>query len=150
MWENALEKLKILNYEVEFCYNRGRKVFNRIHFIFPGQNPSTQFDEFMELCSWLCSIISPGSDVFKRDPYDDPTTVSNKLMLALRQLDCKLQIQPQTLKKAHGETACGVLDFLTDKALSTIKFSWSQPTYQKDDNVNLYRISLKYILNIIS
>lgn len=137
MWENSLEKLKILNYEVDYCYNRGRKTFSRIHFIFPGQNLSTQFDEFMDVCSWLCSLIA-NNDIFKRDPYDDPNTVSNKLMLALRQLECKLSFPAQSLKKAFGETACSVLDFLTDKALTARKFSWSEPVYQQSDSVCLF------------
>lgn len=149
MWENSLEKLKILNYESDYCYKRGRKLFSRVHFIFPAQNLGTQFDEFMELCSWLCTIIGGGSDIFKRDQYDDPTALSNKLILTLRQLDCRLSIQPQTLRKSYGETACSVLDFLTDKALASIKFIWNQPVYQRDDNVEIADVDDEALVDVV-
>lgn len=140
MWENSLEKLKVLNYESEYCNERGRKPFNRIHFVYPGKNPSTQFDEFMELCSWLCYKCSGDLELFKRDPYDDPTTVANKLMLALRSLDCRLSFPAQKLRTPYGENVCSVLDFLTDKALSIVSFRWGQPKYADSDIVS--RISL--------
>ncbi len=54
MWENTLEKLKILNYETKFCLNGKRQPFNRIHFVMPMKNTSTQFDDFIDICVWLC------------------------------------------------------------------------------------------------
>jgi intraflagellar transport protein 57 len=137
MWENALEKLKILNYENEFCGDKGRKPFSRIHFVFPAKNLSTQFDEFMDICGWLCTVCSSNPEMFKRDPYDDPNTVANKLMLALRQLDCRLSFPAQKLRTAHGEAPCSVLEFLTDKALATKNFRWAQPIYADPDVVEL-------------
>jgi intraflagellar transport protein 57 len=137
LWENSLEKLKILNYEQEYCQQYGRKVFNRIHFIFTGKNTSTQFDEFMDLSSWLCYKCSGDLDLFKRDPYDDPTTVANKLMLALRSLDCRLSFPAQKLRTPYGENVCNVLDFLTDKALAVQTFRWNQPRYADADIVCL-------------
>mmetsp|Transcript_21622 Transcript_21622/g.31468 ORF Transcript_21622/g.31468 Transcript_21622/m.31468 type:complete len:426 (-) Transcript_21622:119-1396(-) len=137
LWENSLEKLKILNYENEYCGERGRKPFSRVHFIFPGKNMSNQFDEFMDICGWLCTVCSGDPETFKRDPYDDPNTVANKLMLALRQLDCRLSFPSQKLKAAHGEAVCSVLDFLTDKALSVKNFRWAQPVYTDADIVEM-------------
>ena len=57
MWENSLEKLKILNYENEYCAKRDKRALSRIHFVFPGQNLSNQFDDYMDLCGWLCTEI---------------------------------------------------------------------------------------------
>jgi intraflagellar transport protein 57 len=90
----------------------------------------------MELSSWLCFKCSGDLELFKRDPYDDPTTVANKLMLALRSLDCRLSFPAQKLRTPYGENVCNVLDFLTDKALSVSSFRWAQPRYADADIVS--------------
>ncbi len=126
-WEGALEKLKILNYERGYL-SKGRKPFHRVHFVFPGANPSVQFDEFVDLCEWLCSCISR-DDLFRRDQYDDPNTVVNKLLLALRGLGFDLSFPSQKLKTANGEPVCAVLDFLASKALEARSFQWGFPKY---------------------
>lgn len=137
MWENSLEKLKILNYESEYCVKRGKRPLSRIHFVFPGQNLSNQFDDYMDLCGWLCAEISNDPNLFKRDPFDDPNTAANKLMLALRKLDCRLSFPAQKMKTAYGEPVCSVLDFLTDKALAAKKFRWSAPIYTEPDKTQV-------------
>ena len=144
MWENALEKLKILNYEWGFCSGSGkangqkRKPFSRIHFVYPGSNPSHQFNDFIEICAWIMTDMGQQSDLVSRYddmPDDDPNTVCNKLMLSLRQLDFKSSFPTQKLRLAHGEAVCSVLDFLTDKALSTKGFKWGVPVYTDADEV---------------
>jgi estrogen-related receptor beta like 1 len=134
MWENSLEKLKILNYEESFCAPQSRKPFNRVYFAMPSNNASHQFDDFMELCSWLCQEISNNSDLFQRDQFDDPNTAANKLMLALRSLDFRLSFPSQKLKTPHGENVCNVLEFLTDSALRTKGFKWGTPVYTEADD----------------
>ena len=135
MWEAALEKLKILNYEVGFCDAKGKKPFNRVHFVFPIANISQQFDDFISLCEWLFEEITKDVGFFKRDQYDDPNTVANKLMLALRQVDFRLSFPAQKLRQANGENICSVIEFLCDKALESRKFKWSTPVYTDADNV---------------
>jgi hypothetical protein len=92
----------------------------------------------MDLSSWLCYKCSGDLELFKRDPYDDPTTVANKLMLALRSLDCRLSFPAQKLRTPYGENVCNVLDFLTEKALAVQAFRWSQPRYADADIVCLF------------
>jgi estrogen-related receptor beta like 1 len=135
MWENGLEKLKILNYEKEYCKKLNKKPFSRIHFVLPGNNPSVQFDDFIGLCSWLFTVIDRLTDVFKPEEFDDPNTVVNKLVLALRQLDFRSAFPSQKIKVAHGEPACAVIDFLVDKALASINFQWGVPIYAVTDDV---------------
>ena len=89
----------------------------------------------MDICSWLCNEITQDPGVFSRDSYDDPNTVANKLMLALRQLDCRLNFPAQKLRVPYGEVACSVLDFLTEKALAAKKLKWKQPIYPSVDTV---------------
>ncbi len=127
LWESALEKLKIMNYEKGYC-GKGRKQFHRVHFVYPGANAGVQFDEFVDLCAWLCSVISR-DEIFRRDQFDDPNTIVNKLLLALRGLGFDLSFPSQKLKTAHGEPVCAVLNFLCDKALQSRKFKWGKPQY---------------------
>lgn len=112
----------------------------------PANNMNNQFEEFMDLCAWLCNEITQDPGMFGRDGYDDPNTVANKLMLALRQLDCRLNFPAQKLRVPHGEVACSVLDFLTEKALLAKKLKWKQPIYPVIDTVLLYGNSI-YRLN---
>lgn len=127
-WETSLEKLKILNYEQSFC-NSKRLPFNRIHFILPAKNLSAQFDDFIDICQWLFSEITKKNDFFRRDQYDDPNTVCNKLLLALRQLDFRPSFPSQKLKTPNGESVLLVLEFLIDKALETNSFKFNAPVY---------------------
>jgi estrogen-related receptor beta like 1 len=136
MWENSLERLKVLNYEAGFCSKKGKKTFSRVYFVLPATNASHQFDDFVDICAWLCSEIkSSGDGCFQRDQYDDPSTVANKLMLALRNLGFTLSFPFQKLKTPYGEAICSVIDFLTDKALTVRGFKWESPKYSKNDEV---------------
>jgi len=129
LWEGSLEKLKILHYETGYC-SKGRKPFSRVHFVYPGSNAGVQFDEFVDICAWLSTIITRDEDArFKRDQYDDPNTVVNKLMLVLRGLGFNSSFPAQKLKTANGEQICGVIDFLADKALAARNFRWGVPVY---------------------
>jgi hypothetical protein len=135
MWENALEKLKILNYEAKFCSNKGKKPFNRVHFIVPAANASNQFDDFVDVCAWLFLEITKSTEAFKREQFDDPTTVVNKLVLGLRQLDFRSSFPSQKLKTPFGEPVCTVLEFLTDKALESKGFKYGSPVYLDSSEV---------------
>ena len=136
MWENSLEKLKILNYENSYCKKYNRRPFNRVHFVLPTNNASQQFDDFSTICSWLCTEITLKADTFKPEQFDDPNTIVNKLMLALRQFDFRSSFPPQKLKTPNGEPTCTVLEFLTDKALQTKGFQWEAPVHSTEDDVS--------------
>ena len=133
MWEAALEKMKILGYEAAICTAKNVPAYSQVHFVYPGSNASHQFTDFVEICGWLCDSIG-GPDMFQREAYDDPNTVVNKLMLALRQLDFRSSFPAQKLKAAHGEAVCSVLDFLTEKALESKNHRWGQPRHKTDDD----------------
>ncbi len=138
LWETSLERLKLLNYEKEFCLKFNKKQFSRVHFVYPNNsNTSHQFDEFIGLCTWLCGEISKRKDFFKPEDLDDPNTVINKLILGLRQLDFRSTFSAQKLKNANGEAVCQVLDFLTEKLLTSNGINWSSPTYQSSNDVSM-------------
>lgn len=77
------------------------------------------------------------SDTFKPEQFDDPNTIVNKLLLALRQLDFRSNFPPQKFKTPYGEPVVTVLDFLTEKALSQARgFKWGLPVYVNIDDVD--------------
>ena len=135
LWENSLEKLKILEYETKFIQVKRKKPYNRVHFVIPGKNPSHQFEDFIDLCSWLINDISRSPDTMKREQYDDPNTTANKLLLALRTVNYQISFSVQKLKTPHGDIVCDILNFLTDKAMEMKKIGWMKPDYSSLNQV---------------
>lgn len=56
MMEDLLEKLKLLNYEADFCVPNGLRSFARHHFALPGDS-GQQFYQFAALVTWLLSLL---------------------------------------------------------------------------------------------
>jgi hypothetical protein len=75
------------------------------------------------------------NDIFKIEQFDDPNTIVNKLLVALRQLDFRSNFPPSKLKIPYGEAVCTVLDFLTEKALTARGFQWGTPVHNDLDEV---------------
>ena len=133
-WELSLERLKLLGYESRYVgSSKARRLLHKLSFILPGSNPSHQFEDFVSISSWLCTEISGDPELFKRDQFDDPNAVVNKLLLALRKLDFRATFQPAKLKAAYGEAVCSALDFLTERAMAARRLEWSSPTYPDAD-----------------
>jgi estrogen-related receptor beta like 1 len=133
--ENVLEKMKVLDYEVEFCQEKHVAPFARTAFALPAKNPSVQFGNFLDLVSWLCHKSTGESSTFDIDKFDDPNTSVNKMMLALRKLGFTSDFPVSKLKQGHGEACCNVLDFLCDKALESQKFVWRAPVHDEQPEV---------------
>eukprot|EP00752_Nemacystus_decipiens_P004581 g4181.t1 len=134
-WEDALEKLKALDYEASFCKPNNLQPFSRMYFSIPGANASLQWRSFQEISSWLINLGAGNgrNDFFKVDKYDDPNTAVNKLMLALTGMGFDLNFPANRLKQAYGEAACSVLNFLSDKALASSGFVWRRPVYAAEE-----------------
>ena len=118
-----------MGYEKSFVQKQRRKPFDRVYFTLPARNLSKQFDDFVQLCSWLLDEITQSTGVIRHEEYDDPGTIANKLLLALRQIGLNASFPAQKLRTPHGEVICEVLDFLTDKALETKHFQWEKPDF---------------------
>jgi len=128
--ERMLEKIKILDYETSFCTKHHTMPFSRTTFAMPAKNPSVQFQNFLDLTSWLAAEATGDPETFRIDKFDDPNTSVNKMMLALRNLGFSLDFPVAKLKQGHGEATCNVLDFLADKALEARSFTWSAPLHE--------------------
>lgn len=122
MWENTYEKLKILQFPKLHQYHR-------LHFVIPMKNVTSQYDDFVDLFAWISQEIAGKKSAFQRDQYDDPNTISNKIILALRQLEYKTALQSQKLRNPFGEIICHILEFLVDKLLSIRGFKVNSLVY---------------------
>lgn len=92
---------------------------------------SAQFKAFWKLSGLLLKIC--GHD-FGKDKYDDPGTLVNKLILALKTLGFQLEFPVVRLRTGAGEACCTVLDFLSDRALAARGVvAWPRPQYPKED-----------------
>jgi estrogen-related receptor beta like 1 len=128
-----MSRLRVLHYIRDFCKPKGIRPFHNAYFALPSSNPSVQFDHFASLCEWVISIIRNGDrSLFSVDQYDDPNTIVNKLLLALRQLGFNLEFTPSKLSTASGGKTCLVLDFLTEEAMRSTQWQWQQPEYDDD------------------
>jgi intraflagellar transport protein 57 len=135
MWENSLERLKILNYEDGYVRKSNKKAFNRVHFCHPAPNQGHQLEDFISISAWLIGVINGDPNSFKFDTFEDPNTKINKIIMALRKLEFNAAVTAQKLRTPHGEPICTVLDFLTEKALAAKGFQWGLPQYPAADEV---------------
>ena len=67
--EDSLDKLKCLNYEDDYLGN-SRQPITRTHFAVAGENVSIQFQEFLDLTSYLVAKVKKDSEFFKIDKYE--------------------------------------------------------------------------------
>mmetsp|Transcript_35464 Transcript_35464/g.56724 ORF Transcript_35464/g.56724 Transcript_35464/m.56724 type:complete len:444 (+) Transcript_35464:327-1658(+) len=128
--ENVLEKLKLVEYDVEYCQRKNINPFPKTYFASPAANASSQWSSFIGLVSWLMKEIG---HEFEVDKYDDPNTSSNKMMLALKKLNFESDFPVSRLKQGYGEAVCSVLDFLVSKILSKRGFRFQDPIYPEAD-----------------
>ena len=128
--ENALERLKCLNYELHFVHDQQQKRVKPNDFILQAPNQGSQFNHYIELIKWLIATIRHQDDTttpFDVEEYEDPNVIAQKLMLSLRSLNFELEFPITKLKQPYGEIACSILDFLTSKAMSN--FVFKEPSY---------------------
>lgn len=142
--ENTLEKLKCLNYEICFVKDMQQKIVAQDAFSIPASNTALQFNHYVGLLKWLISIIQEGCapDI---DEYDDPNIIAQKIMLKLRNLNFDVNFPIAKLKQPHGEVACSILDFLTDKALEVKGFQFGEPRYDINSGENGSSDELDYV-----
>ena len=107
LMESLHDKLKILNYDLEFCTKRGYKAFPR-HFFAIAGNANEQLFIFGGLVSWLLSIV--GHRFAAPDQYDDPNQVTTNIMLELRKQGIPTEFPQSKLKQGYGEEICSCLN----------------------------------------
>lgn len=130
LMEDIIEYLKLLNYEGDFCAERGLKPLSKCYFAVKI-NPSEQFMYFVSLVSWLLTLCGQSAGGWNQ--YDDPNTVTNNIVLDLKKLDVLIDYPPSKLKSGSGEAVCQALHGLVQVGLKAQKFKFRQPVIPDDD-----------------
>jgi len=129
--EKVLERLKLLNYESEFCAARNFKPLTRTFFAMPSSNPNEQFYYFTSLVSWLLQFV--GRNFPPPSQYDDPTATAGTIMQELKAVKLPADFPPNKIKQGHGEVVVVVLDALLDASLEASGFKFGRPVQRQDE-----------------
>ncbi|TPP41630.1 Estrogen receptor beta like 1 [Fasciola gigantica] len=132
--ESLSEKLKLLNYEKDFCRVRHRKPVPRHYFAIPT-NPGEQFHNFTTLAAWL--IGRANGKIDPPQEYDDPNATIATILDAVRELGHSIEFAPSKLKSGCGEHCIEVLSRLADSALKIHGHEFCLPRYTEDDDEGL-------------
>ena len=129
--EESLEKLKILDYEEEFCKTNNNDLISRTQFAMPSSNPAENFKTFAALVQWLMALN--GNYTEQWDRFTDPNVTVTNMMNELRKVGINTDIPPHKLKQGHGGEVCQVLNSLVDITLQKKGFRFERPQRRPDD-----------------
>ena len=127
--EEMMDKLRILNYEQEYCNRKNIDVFSQEYFS-TAENQARQFSDFVSLVSWLMRLQNVSFNV---DKYDDANTSVNNLMMTLRSMDFSVDFPPAKLRNGAGVEVCAVISFLCDRVLDGQRFQFNTPNYPAEE-----------------
>lgn len=124
--DDLIDKLKLLNYEVDFCptITPPFKPLTRSFFQGPSDNANAQFYYFTSLTSWLMN--SAGHKGFPRpDQFDDPTATATTIVQELKAMNVPTKdLAPNKIRQGHGDAVLTILSYLVDRALLSKGFAF--------------------------
>ena len=88
--EESLEKLKILDYEEEFCKTNNNDLITRTQFAMPSSNPAENFKTFAALVQWLMALN--GNYTEQWDRFTDPNVTVTNMMNELRKVGINTEL----------------------------------------------------------
>lgn len=104
-------------------------------------NSEDQFIYFVTLSIWLLNLS--GSNMQGEKKYDDPITISQNIILEMKNLGIDVNIPPNKLRHGYGEYVCLVLSKLVNKALEKKKNAFKKikdDNRKKDNDVDLVEV----------
>eukprot|EP00758_Cryptobia_borreli_P002403 Tbor_TRINITY_DN3004_c0_g1::TRINITY_DN3004_c0_g1_i1::g.17377::m.17377/K04638/IFT57, HIPPI, ESRRBL1; intraflagellar transport protein 57 len=129
--EDLIEKLKLLNYETEFCLTTKPpfKLLGRLYFMTPDTNVNAQFFYFTSLVAWL--MKTAGHNGFPAPgQFDDPNATSTNIVEELRAMGLQTQgLAPNRIRQGSGEAVLLILAMLVDAALIATGFTFRPIVY---------------------
>eukprot|EP00193_Tetraselmis_chui_P021078 CAMPEP_0177795464 /NCGR_PEP_ID=MMETSP0491_2-20121128/26246_1 /TAXON_ID=63592 /ORGANISM="Tetraselmis chuii, Strain PLY429" /LENGTH=454 /DNA_ID=CAMNT_0019318295 /DNA_START=70 /DNA_END=1433 /DNA_ORIENTATION=+ len=133
--ETIVEKLKLLDYEREFCKTKRPpwSPLTRSYFAVPSpkNNQNEQFFYFTSLVAWLLNQANRKFPAPQQ--FDDPNTTCSSILQELKATGFATpSYPPAKLKQGYGEAVCGVLDNLIDYVMEKRAFVFRKPIYQAD------------------
>lgn len=130
LMEELLDKLKLLDYEKEFCGDWGFRQFSR-HYFAVATNSGEQFFAFTNIVAWLLNKCGKSFD--RPQEYDDPNATVSEILNQSRSLGITVDFPPSKLKSGHGEQVIYLVNKLCDEALKSQMFSWKRPEYVEEE-----------------
>jgi len=133
MNDDLVEKLRILNYETDFCKNFTpnvqHKPLSRSYFMTQAENANAQFFYFTSLATWLMQVCT-GKKYDPPGQFDDPTATIANLIQEVKTIDIpQKDIAPNLVRQGWGEAVLSVLLMLADRALLNKHFSFKPIEY---------------------
>lgn len=128
--EELVDKLRLLNYEVEFIKPLNMKSMSR-HYFAIATNPGEQFFMFTSLAAWL--LRSAGRNFEQPQEYDDPNATISSIIAEVKKFNYSVDFPPSKLKQGCGEHCLYILDRLADEALKYTNFRWGRPEYPEEE-----------------
>ncbi|XP_067135233.1 intraflagellar transport protein 57 homolog [Centruroides vittatus] len=128
--DDLLDKLKLLNYDKEFCRELKVKFLNR-HYFALQTNPGEQFFIFTALSAWLIRTAGRSFETPQED--DDPNSTISNILDVLRNMGAAIDFPPSRLKSGFGSEVIYVLNCLADQALKAIHFGWNKAIHPVED-----------------
>mmetsp|Transcript_42103 Transcript_42103/g.134540 ORF Transcript_42103/g.134540 Transcript_42103/m.134540 type:complete len:385 (+) Transcript_42103:123-1277(+) len=134
--EDVVDKLKMLNYEVQFCQKKRPfwTPLSRTYFALPSpsNNQNEQFFYFTSLTAWL--LNKAGSGYKAPQQFDDPNAACTDILMELKKMGfAQPQWPPAKLKQGYGDAPVAVLYNLLDLVLAKSAVVFEKPIYQPDN-----------------
>merc|ERR1712113_1319266 len=98
----------LLDYETKFCTKELRPI-SRTFFTYPASNTAYQFKYFTQLVVWALMFIKGRNWEPTWDEYDDPSTLTTNITVALKEAGIQVSAVPAKLKVGSGDGVCSVL-----------------------------------------
>ena len=150
--DDLIEKLRLLNYEINFCQKHNHEIINKYYFAcnmygfnFDNKENTTketypvQFAYFFDLCNWLMALIKQNANInilqeidikFKKyDKKKQQEIQMQELLNDLKNLQIKVLFNSR-FKYGYGDGVCLVLTQLCDKYLIKQNFIFKKPKFQ--------------------
>ena len=150
--DDMIEKLRLLNYEINFCQKHNHEIINKYYFAcnmygfnFDNKDNLTkesypvQFAYFFDLCNWLMALIKQNANInilqeidvkFKKYDKKKPQEPQiQDLLNDLKYLSVKVLINSR-FKYGYGDGVCLVLTQLCDKYLIKQNFIFKKPKFK--------------------
>ena len=145
--DDIQEKLKLLDYENQFCKIYKHPPVSHIYFSH-HINPQDQLSYFYDLVYWLMSLnkqktpnMRPFTPFVSSSHLGDSEEVAKHILADVRNFGIKAAetITPITIKLGHGEGVCVIINDLLNRELVRQDYKFQMPVVS-ENGVNLYRM----------
>lgn len=122
------EKLKLLDYEKNFCKVTNRKPISKVYFALESDKIE-QLRCFFDLCNWITSLRNPSQHPVYLGVRTDPDRIVTTILTNCKNLGVKIPefVTAENLKPGFGEAVCFVLNDLLNKELIRQDYRFETP-----------------------